>query len=112
MSKIKAIGIVLAIIVGVIALAFVLELVGLQWKKFFAPRHSNVEREVFKQTRSFNEGKLQELTKYRLEYLREKDPVTKKALGSTIRHQFADFDAAKLPDCLRYFLDDIRYASE
>jgi hypothetical protein len=101
-------GGVLALIV-MIALAFVLELGGLKWKSYFAPKHEAVRREVFKETRSFNEAKLQELTKYRLEYIRATDDIEKKALESTIRHQFADYDTQKLPYELEVFLKDVLY---
>ena len=97
------------VLAGVIVLAFALELGGLQWKSYFAPKHAAVEREVFKETRSFNEAKLQELAKYRLEYLRTDDTVEKSALSSTIRLTFADYDESKLPEELRSFLKEIKY---
>lgn len=103
---------VLGGIVGVvllIVLAFGLELGGLEWKKFFAPKHAAVHREVFKESRSFNEGKLQDLVKYRLEYLRASDD-DKAALKSTIMMMFADFDENSLESSeLRSFLKDIKY---
>lgn len=108
-NGIKVIGLGLLILAGVIALAFALELGGLQWKRFFAPKHEAVRREVFKETRSYNEAKLQELTKYRLEYLRAKDPIEKAALASTIRHAFAEYDESKLPVELKNFLKKIKY---
>lgn len=88
---------------------FALKLGGLQWKKFFAPKHEAVRREVFKQTRSFNEAKLQELTKYRLEYMRSKDPAEKGAIASTIRLAFADYDTSMLPSELQAFIEEIKY---
>ncbi len=80
----------------------------LQWKAFFGPRHEAVRREVFKQTRSYNEGKEQELLKYRLEYMRA-DEDDKAALASTIRHSFADYDETLLTGELREFLRKIKY---
>lgn len=108
----KTVGyIILGIIalISLILLAFAVELGGLQWKKFFAPRHENVRREVFKQTRSFNEAKSQELVKYRLEYMRSKDPAEKGAIASTIRLSFADYDTSKLPYELQMFVEEIKY---
>lgn len=96
-------------IVGCIVLAFALELGGLEWKKFFGPKHEAVRREVFKQTRSYNEGKEQELIKYRLEYLRAETDAEKTAIASTIRHAFADYDENLLSEELRRFLHDIKY---
>lgn len=96
-------------LVAFIALLFVLEIGGLQWKKFFAPQHENVRREVFKETRSFNEAKLQELTKYRLEYMRAKDDLEKSAIASTVRLSFADYDKDKLPYELQVFVEEVQY---
>lgn len=108
----KKVGYVLAGIAWVallIALVFAMELGGLQWKKFFAPKHENVRREVFKATRSFNEAKVQELVKYRLEYMRSNDPAEKGAIASTIRMGFADYDTSKLPYELQMFIEEIKY---
>ncbi len=96
-------------IILMIGLAFVLELGGLKWDAYFAPKHEAVRRQVFKETRSFNEAKLQELSKYRLEYLRSKDEIEKKAIASTIRHTFADYDRTKLPEELQSFLSSFMY---
>jgi len=95
----KVIGIIVTAILSIaalIALAFVLELGGLKWDMYFGPKHAAVEREVFKQTRQFTEGKIQELTKHRLEYFRTKDDLDKRAIASTVRHAFADFDRSSL----------------
>jgi len=89
-----AMGIV--ILALMLSLAFGLEWAGIAWKGFFGPKHAAVEREVFKQTRQFTEGKIQDLSKHRLEYFREKDETSKKAILSTIRIQFADFDRSSL----------------
>ena len=109
MGKFKATMAVIGVILGSIALAFTLELGGLQWKMFFAPKHAAVEREVFKETRSFNEAKLQELTKYRLEYMRSKDDADKEAIASYIRLNFADYDRSKLPYELQVFVEEVMY---
>ena len=67
------------IILGVIFMLFLigasLDLLGLGWFGFIGPKRAAVEREVFKQTKSYNEAKLQDLVKYRLEYLQEDDPL-------------------------------------
>jgi hypothetical protein len=98
-------GLVLLIVV-----AFGLGLGGLQWRMFFGPRHEAVRREVFKQTRSFNEGKEQDLVKYRLEYLRADSDSDRTALASTIRHAFADYDENLIDSLeLRQFLREIKY---
>jgi hypothetical protein len=72
------------------------------------PKIENARREVFENTKSYNEGKIQELVKYRLEYMRG-DEVTKKAIASTLRHTLADFDKSKLSDELYQFIEEIKY---
>lgn len=99
-------GGILAIAI-LIVLAFLLELGGLKWQRFFAPKHEAVRREVFRETRSYNESKIQDLARFRLQYLRA-DGEEREALRSTIRHMFADYDVKQLPDELALFLRDIR----
>jgi hypothetical protein len=112
LAVIGAVVLVLILIVGTIALAFALELGGLKWKEFFAPKHADVDRKVFERTKSYNEGKEQELIKYRLEYMRAKDPGDKEALASTIRHAFADYDDSLLDPELQEFLRKIKRGEE
>lgn len=107
----KAIGIVLVVLILVAVLAaaaFGLEWAGLKWKGYFAPKHEAVRREVFLETRSYNEGKVQELVKYRLEYMRSKTENDKAAIASAIRMGFAQYDESKLSPELRGFLRKIK----
>ncbi len=102
------IGILALILLG--SLAFGMEWAGIKWTGFFGPKKEAVRREVFKQTRSYNEAKEQELLKYRLEYLRVKDPLDKQAIASTIRMAFADYDENLLESSeLRAFLKQMKY---
>lgn len=96
-------------IILMIGLAFVLEVGGLKWDSYFKPQHENVRRETFEATRSYNEAKLQQLSKYRLEYLRATDEVEKQAIASTVRHTFANYDKSKLPYELSTFLAQVAY---
>lgn len=99
-------GLLTLVLLG--SLAFGTEWAGLAWKGYFAPKHEAVRRQVFKQTRSYNEGKEQELLKLRLEYLRA-DKEDKQAIASTIRHAFADYDENLLTPELRRFLHSMKY---
>ena len=93
---------------GLIVLAFGLEMGSLKWKGFFAPKHEDVRREVFKATRSYNEGKTQDLAKYRREYMRSTSDEERAMIASTINVQFADYQGTELPGELQQFLQDIR----
>jgi len=100
-----------AIVIGVLVLVIVagmaLELLGVEWFRFIGPRKESARREVFEETRSYNESKIQDLARYRLQYLRAKTSDEKKAIASTVRHLFANYDRAKLPPELRSFLSEI-----
>lgn len=109
MKKFGYVMLGLGLIIFLIGAAFGLEWLGIKWKGFFGPKHEAVRREVFKQTRSYNEGKEQELLKLRLEYMRASEE-DKAALASTIRHQFADYDENLIDSSeLRSFLKQIKY---
>jgi hypothetical protein len=49
---------------------------------FFKTRGANIERKVFKETTTYNEGKLQDLVKSWAEFNRSKDPNEKEMLSS------------------------------
>lgn len=111
MKKVACVLLGIVAIVLLLSAAFGLEWAGIKWYGFFAPRKAAVRREVFKQTRSYNEGKEQELIKLRLEYLRARDVDAKRAIASTIRHAFADYDENLLDsEELRAFLKEIKYS--
>ena len=107
----KVFGYIMMGIIGIvlmIALAFAMELGGLKWKEFFAPKHADVERKVFKRTRSFNEAKVQELARYKRQYDQAEDAESKGLIRSTVNSTFADYDESLLPEGLRFWLQDIR----
>lgn len=100
----------LLVIVLLASFVFGLEWAGIKWVGFFGPKREAVRREVFKQTRSYNEAKEQELLKYRLEYIKSTDDVEKEAIASTIRMGFADYDEELLDsEVLKQFLRQIKY---
>lgn len=82
--------------------------VQLLYNKIFLPANENVRREAFEQTRSFNEGKIQDLNKWRLEYMKAKDPMDKKLIKQTILQAFVDYDDSKLPSDLQQFLRTLK----
>jgi len=109
----KIVAWILGIIFSIVllgSLAFGAEWLGIKWYGFFGPKREAVRREVFKQTRSYNEAKEQELLKYRLEYLRATNDIDKEAIASTIRMAFADYDENLLDSAeLRLFLEKMKY---
>ena len=77
--------------------------------KVFAPKYENVRREVYENTDSYIAGHNQDLVKFRLEYMREKDPAGRTAIQMTIVQEFANFDESKIKDPeLRGFLHQMK----
>ncbi len=96
------------ILLGTMALGFILNGYGLISYQFFGPKFENVRRQVFEQTRSYNEAKVQDLAKYRLEYLRA-DSEDRGALKSTIIMMFANYPKEDLPTELQEFMRELTY---
>lgn len=95
-----SIFVILVIIIGI----FALDYSSLMWESFIGPKRENVRREIFEQTKSYNQGQQQELMRLYVEYKRTKDPVEKKAIAGMVRHQFADYSSYNLSSELREFV--------
>jgi len=90
-----------------ITLGFGLEWLGIVKMGFLEPKREAVRREVFEQTRSFNEAMRQELARYRSEYLRADDESDRDIIASTVRMRFAGYDdTASLQPQLHAFLTE------
>ena len=98
-----------AVLIGLFALTWVVQGNNFFLTKFFAPREEAVRREVFEQSKAYNEGMAQELRRMQLEYVQAK-PEQKAALASIILHQTAGYDTSKLPSDLQQFLNELRAA--
>ncbi|MDO8582637.1 MAG: hypothetical protein Q7R63_01455 [bacterium] len=105
------------IVVGVAAFAaFIVLMLGLGWLaqgndffmyKFFAPKQEAVRREVFEESKAFNQGMIQELQNMQFEYMKAGEKE-KDALASIILHRAADYDESKMPADLRDFIRDLK----
>lgn len=100
--------------IGVLVLVF-----GLSWiatgndfflYKYFAPKQEQVRRQVFEQTRSFNQGMIQELENMEFEYEKTTDPDAKKALAGIILHRASGYnlDDPDVPESLREFIQKLK----
>lgn len=99
---------VLALLILIFGLAVGGRWTVLQVDRWLAPQEANVQREVFEETKSYNEGKEQELVKYKFEWERSTDPVTRRAIESAVRHSFADYDISRLDPELQNFVRNCR----
>ena len=78
--------------------------------KFFTPKIVQVQREVFENSRSFNQGMVQELENMRFEYEKEKDLNAKVALKSIILHRASGYNLNNpiVPYDLRVFINNLK----
>jgi hypothetical protein len=79
----------------------------LKYQERYAPKFQDVKRKTFEKTKSYKEGKKQELIKYLFEYKKSTDAQEKEALKFVIRNQFADYDYSNLPYNLQIELKEI-----
>jgi hypothetical protein len=107
-STIKEYAGYIGIVLFLLLVVFLIDISGLAWQSFIGPKRENVRREIFEETKSYNEGKEQDLIRYRLQYMKA-EGKEKEAIGSTIRMMFADYDENKLSPELRDFLKEIKY---
>lgn len=70
---------------------------------------ANVDRAIFKETVTYNEGKLDDLAKYRLEMSQTDNPIEQAAIQEYVVSVYANFDETKIENSdLREFLEDCR----
>ncbi len=77
--------------------------------KVLAPKREAVRREVFEQSKAFNQGMVQELQNMQFEYVKA-DTAHKAALAGIILHRSADFDFddPRVPNDLKVFVTELK----
>lgn len=100
------IGLLLAV-VALLALIFGGKLFGLETKRYFAPRHAEIDRQVFEHTPSFVHGKIQYLARLRQQYEDADTEASRKSLRSLIKTEAAVVDPYDLPADLRAFTQSL-----
>lgn len=90
------------------ALIWALALHSVVFQSVFAPMFENVNRQVFENTKSYNQGMIQELQNMQFEYLRSTDKEGKAAMATVILQRAADFPPERLPLDLRSFIENIK----
>jgi len=97
----------LAIIVIVLGLSWVFTGNDFFLYKYFAPKQEAVRRQVFEQSKAYNQGMIQELENMQYQYI-QTDKDHQSALGSIILHRAADYDVDKLPPDLYSFIQTLK----
>jgi hypothetical protein len=77
--------------------------------KFWAPKQEAARRQVFEQTKSYNQGMIQELQNMQFQY-EQADKAHKDALASIILHRAADYPEESMPNDLRVFVQNLKHA--
>jgi hypothetical protein len=103
----KAIGAVVGCLVVILAITWLVQGNDFFMYKVFAPQYADAQREVFENSKSYNQGMIQELQNLQVDYVKA-TPEQKDALASIILHRTADFDVNKLPSDLRKFIEQLR----
>lgn len=94
----------LAVFIGILALGWVVEGDALLMDKTFSPKHEDVRRATFEESKSYNEGVAQELRSAQLDYARAKTTTERQAIASYVLHQTGGYDTSRLPPNLQSFV--------
>lgn len=92
MSNVKMVLSIIGSILLFVGVLFLITTCNIETEGYFRTKKANIERKVFKETTTYNEAKVQDLAKYRLEYMRAEDYEDKRNIASTIRIMFSDYD--------------------
>lgn len=106
-ERLKEFGWTIWVLILLIIVVFVLGIFGLGYKATIGKESVNIDRQIFKNSKSYVEGMGNDLAKYKYELQTEKDPVAKRAIVDLIINKYGDFDAEKLdnPDLKNFLLD-------
>ena len=87
---IKEFGVWIATFVLCVLGVIIIDYTGLMWTSFIGPKRENVRREIYESTKSFQDGKHQELNKLYFEYTKA-DETGKPAVCATVRHSVSGY---------------------
>jgi len=104
----KAFGIGLLAILGILAFTWIIMGNDFFLYKVFAPQREEVRRQVFEETKSYNQGMIQELQNMQFQYVATKDSSAKASLASIILQRAADYPEDRLPADLRSFIQKLK----
>lgn len=75
------------LIIGLVVGIFLLQTLGFESFKFWAPKYEDAHRQVFENTKSFRDGSARDLDNLRVAYSQAKTPEEKSIILDTIRHR-------------------------
>lgn len=80
--------------------------VGFQMHAYFSPKYAEVDRQVFEQSQSYNEGMIRDLENLKIQYQSLPKGDGRDALKQVIRHRFEVYQNV-LPPHLAAFFNEI-----
>ena len=95
---------VLAAIALVVGFVIAMQLASLENYKFFGPKFEDARRNVFEETKSYQDGLRRDFDNLYLQYEEAKDPDEKSAILSVIRHRAEGVNPDFLPTSIRNLL--------
>lgn len=102
----KAFGLSILALVGLIGLGWLLAGNNLAMMKVFAPATEQVRRETFENSKAYRDGMVQELRAMQFEYMRA-DDAHKAGMANVIRHRLAGFPEDAIPYDLQQFIKEL-----
>lgn len=98
-------GIVFILIIS--ALIFGLSYGSFELYKFFTPRYTAVDNQVFKESQQYNDGMVRDLENLKMEYLNA-DADHKDALRAITLHRFSVYPKDRMSPDLRNFYEQLQ----
>lgn len=103
----EGVGITVVILIAVLGLTWLVQGNDFFMYKVFAPKYEQVRHDTFKQSQAYNDGAVNQLQAYWLEY-QKATPEHKQALASVIVRESANVDENRMPSDLRAFVFGLR----
>lgn len=93
MKNKNALIFVTAVVLGfVLTVGMIIPSMTLGYRSFWSPKFQNVERQVFEETKSYNQGMTMDLAKYYGEYTNSDNQENRDAIKSIVRLRFSDYN--------------------
>ncbi len=105
----KVVGAVIGVLVAILALTWIVQGNDFFMYKYFGPKYEQQRREIFEQSRAFNQGMVQELQNMQFEYVKAA-AQQRDALASIILHRASGYNLNDpiVPADLRGFIDQLK----
>lgn len=104
----KTLGVILLGMAVVVGAVWFLTAVDFSVYKFWGIKYENTRREIFEQSKAYNQGQVQQLQNMYLDYAKA-DEAGKQAIRSTVLQRTADLNLEVLPANLRSWVEGLQH---